>query len=292
MSILDVEVSLFLSYRNSVPSRTIKMIDFLTCRSEWLDKSVRLIRSMNDKGTRRALKSTLPAITVSGIFKDRHIDKLIKHSGFICLDFDNLPDLKLAHEQLLSCPYVAFLDTSVSGTGLFAIIPIRYTQNHRQHFNALKQDMKDMYGLEIDKACGDVCRLRGYACDGDHYINENAQIYERIKQDEVIPKKFVQTNYGGSRDRDRFNRLLERITRQRIDITQDRLDWVKIGYALAGEFGEAGRRAFHEISQYHPKYKFHECEKQYNSYMRGSRTCSISTVFYIAAKYGVILNEK
>ena len=36
------------------------------------------------------------------------------------------------------------------------------------------------------------------------------------------------------------------------DITADYNDWLKVGFALAGEFGEAGRSYFHVISFLYP----------------------------------------
>ena len=293
MSILDVGISLFKSYDNPRPMRTVRLIDFLTKDNEKLRKAVASIRTLKSKDEIKAAKALLPCITVSGIFKYRSIKNIIKSSGFMCLDFDGVKDLDLAYEQLSSCPFVAFLDMSVSGTGLFAIIPIKYPEKHREHFNSLKSYMKDTYGLEIDKACSDITRLRGYACDGVHLINENAKVYDRLKSDEVMPKKMVRPAVcQGNLDRERFDKLLDLICNLRIDITQDRLDWIKCGYAIVGEFGESGRGYFHTISQYHPKYKYGECDKQYNSLMRGGRTCDISTVFFIAKKYGVMLNEK
>ncbi|MBR3291758.1 MAG: PriCT-2 domain-containing protein, partial [Bacteroidales bacterium] len=36
------------------------------------------------------------------------------------------------------------------------------------------------------------------------------------------------------------------------DITADYNDWLKVGFALAGEFGESGRGYFHAISSLYP----------------------------------------
>ena len=38
------------------------------------------------------LKLQLPSILFSGEFSYRNIKSLVKHSGFICLDFDKFPD--------------------------------------------------------------------------------------------------------------------------------------------------------------------------------------------------------
>lgn len=290
MNILTAEVSLFESYKNPLPLRTIRMIDFLTKSNHRLSKLVYDIRNSENKDLVKSIKSMLPAITPSGIYKTRHTKELIQHSGFICLDFDDVKDMDLAWEQLQSCLYVAFLNKSVSGKGLFAIVPIKYPEQHKKHFNSLKSYMLDTYGLRIDKSCSDVSRLRGYSLPDSYYINPSATEYEYIKDDVVIPVPSFPILVRGDKDHERLHMLLDAINRSGIDITQDRDDWVKIGLALAGEYGEIGRSYFHQISRYYSKYKYNQADRQYNSFLRCGKKCSLRSIFYIAKRYGVVLN--
>ena len=50
----------------------------------------------------------------------------------IVLDFDNLPNIEAAKQILSSLPYIYYAGLSVSGRGIFAIIPIAAT-DHTQH---------------------------------------------------------------------------------------------------------------------------------------------------------------
>lgn len=290
MNILTAEVSLFESYKNPVPLRTVRMIDFLTKRNHRLSKLVYDIRNSENKDLVKSIKSTLPAITPSGIYKTRHTKDLIRHSGFICLDFDDVKDMDLAWEQLQSCLYVAFLNKSVSGKGLFAIVPIKYPEQHKKHFNSLKSYMLDTYGLRIDKSCSDVSRLRGYSLPDSYYINPSATEYEKIKDDVVMPIPCSPVLARGDKDHERLQMLLDTISRTGVDITQDRGDWIKIGLALAGEYGEIGRGYFHQISRNYSKYKYSQTDRQYSSFLRCGRQCSLRSIFYIAKRYGVVLN--
>lgn len=290
-NILTTEVSLFFNYKSPVPLRTIKLIDFLTKSDKRLERAVQTIRNSNDKDLIRSIKSSLPAITPSGIFKTRHTTDLIQHSGFICLDFDEIKDMDLAWDQLQSCLYIAYLNRSVSGKGLFALVPIKYPDKHKEHFNSLRSYMKDTYGLNIDKSCSDVCRLRGFSSPEGFYLNSNAVVYEGLKSDIVMPIPKSPVLIRGDKDRERLQMLIDTICGMGIDITQDRGDWVKIGLALAGEFGEGGRGYFHQLSRFYHKYKYVQTDRQYNSILRCSKNCSIRTIFYIAKKYGVVLNN-
>ena len=76
------------------------------------------------------------------------------------------------------------------------------------------------------------------------------------------------------------------------DITADYNDWLKVGFALAGEFGEGGRGYFHAISSLYPGYDQAECDKKYDECLKSDagRT-DISTLFYLAKNQGVTLER-
>lgn len=96
----------------------------------------------------------------------------------LTLDFDNHPDIEEAKRILATLPYVYYAGLSVSGRGLFAIIPIAAQDltEHKTYFHALEKEMQTL-GLTIDKACKDVTRLRVVSYDPDPYINPDCTTY-------------------------------------------------------------------------------------------------------------------
>ena len=140
-SVLNREVSGFASYTDAVP-HPVNLLAFL--RSEKYANRVLEIREIEDKEQRDALKAKLPAITPSGIFSpSRGASNLIKHSGLIQFDVDatenpgiSFNDLK---EQLCNIQEVAYCGLSVSGRGLWGLVPIQWAKWHREHFKALKR---------------------------------------------------------------------------------------------------------------------------------------------------------
>ena len=74
------------------------------------------------------------------------------------------------------------------------------------------------------------------------------------------------------------------------DITADYGDWLKVGFALASEFGESGRRYFHEISSIYSGYERQECDKKYDQCLKTDNgKTNIATIFYLAEQQGVRL---
>lgn len=285
---LGVNVSLYDGYANPVPLRSIFLPDFLTLTNQRLDMTLRLVREARSKEVARRFKKTLPAITVSGEFSKRSTSGLIRHTRLLCLDFDGISNVAYTKHTLSLLPYVAFAGESASGKGVFAIVPISRPDFHREHFEALEEEMRKL-GLEVDKQCSDICRLRGFSHDDRAYINPNAEVWTKIKKASV-PHNIRQIPAGS--DECRFFKLLDLIEGTQTDITgNSRIDWIKCLFAIGSLFGERGREYAHRISMFYPKYKPWETDKQYDSVLRSSQKCSINTVFYIASKFGLYLNK-
>lgn len=74
------------------------------------------------------------------------------------------------------------------------------------------------------------------------------------------------------------------------DITADYGDWLKVGFALASEFGESGRRYFHDISSLYSGYNQEESDTKYSECLKSDNgRTDISTLFYLAKNQGITL---
>ena len=82
------------------------------------------IRKEKDKEKRNELKKQLPAICFSGEFTNRADSSIKKHSGLICLDFDDFKSKAslTKKRQLLEADRFSFaVFTSPSGNGIKAV---------------------------------------------------------------------------------------------------------------------------------------------------------------------------
>ncbi len=88
----------------------------------------------------------------------------------------------------------------------------------------------------------------------------------------------------------RVEALISRLHQTHTDITADYNDWLKVGFALADEFGESGRQYFHAVSSLNPDYKATECDAKYDECLKSdSGKTGIGTLFYLAEQLGVTL---
>jgi hypothetical protein len=178
------KISLYRNYYETTPWASISVLDFasnvMLCDYE---AEITELRKATDKATRDKIKAQLPAVTVSGVFSERKNSGLIRHSGYICADFDekqnpHITDWGQARNRIGSLDEVLFCALSVSARGCFAIIPIAYPDKHVAHFEALQRIFADL-GYVCDPT-SDVSRLRGLSSDRSATWNEYARPFYRL----------------------------------------------------------------------------------------------------------------
>ena len=93
-------------------------------------------------------------------------------------------------------------------------------------------------------------------------------------------------------DSDRVQELITLLHQSRTDITNGYNDWLKVGFALAGAFGESGRSYFHDISSIYSGYNQEESDTKYSECLKSDNgRTDISTLFYLAKNQGITLSR-
>ena len=111
-------------------------------------------------------------VTFSGRFSRRKVEDLIKQSGYICFDFDDINDLESTKANLKSDPYTQLLFTSPSGNGLKWIIKVKLSEgSHLEFFNGIKSYVKNKYDLAPDESAKDLSRACFVCYDPSAFIN-------------------------------------------------------------------------------------------------------------------------
>jgi hypothetical protein len=104
-------------------------------------------------------------------------EKLISHSGLIQIDIDDLYEGDLEHikKDLQKLDEIAYLGKSVSGKGLWGLIPIPPDpEYHRDYFDNLLKTFEERIGITLDDKPKNVASLRGYSYDPQAYFNHSA----------------------------------------------------------------------------------------------------------------------
>jgi hypothetical protein len=236
---------------------------------------------------RAQLKKMLPAATLSGVFSTRNKQGLIKHSGLIGIDIDNITNCSALLTKLSQIDIIAYASRSVSGQGVFAIVPIAYPEKHLQQWRAL-QIFFQQHNITLDKSCSDVSRLRICSYDNEAFVRTNAVAFDGVITE---PKAKVQRHYSCNSSGDIENRVARccnEIATFHIDLTQSYDEWLKIGFSLADGLGESGRQYFHTISSVNPGYSTNECNRKFSECLRSVNRCGIGYFFNRCKDFGVL----
>lgn len=298
-NILDVQVSFYAGLTSKKPVEA-NLLDLLkgTAHEKYKD-AVMKVRAESDPEKQKALKKALPMYAISGLFSQAGGSTPYAPTSLIGIDIDekdnrhitNFNELK-RFIQLL--PFIAYCGYSCRGKGYFCIIPIEAWWAHKEHFDSLKLDFKRL-NINIDKACRDIGRRRFVSYDSEPYINPEAEVYQFV----VKPHHVL--NQQGTKERTPeekaeigyiTGRLVAAIQQKQIDVTAGRENWIRIGLALEDEFGELGRKMFHEVSQYWTSgtdsYDYDVTEQTYEELTRNSKhEVHIGTFFYLCKQHGL-----
>jgi len=175
----DSKFSLFKTFADKHPE-TIDIEQLIRMlKSEQCKDSIEKLRLCSDPAEKDRLKKGLPAVSVSGVFKDgRRAENIQTYSALIQMDFDKLNNPESFKTELSKDPYTHLAFISPSGTGLKLIVKVSINRvDHLENFKNLSVYFLNKYGELPDKACKDVSRLMFLSYDPDLYFNQESLIW-------------------------------------------------------------------------------------------------------------------
>jgi hypothetical protein len=275
------------------PERTIDINQLVEIiKNGYIKKEIKTLRQAKTLDEAKDLKlKSIPAVTVSGIFKHRDHNGLVTHSGLIQIDIDELDDYDKLFSKLCKDKYTYVCFRSPRGKGIKVIFKINPDEKtHRFQYDAIEYYFKKRYDVGIDSACKDVPRPMLLSYDPDIFCNPYAKRFEKVfdppkpKKKKLKPDALKRSSNQSTSES--VESLIHELETNGIDITEAYEDWIKVGYALATEFGEGGRDYFNRISSLYNGFNQDECDKKYTQLLKSNnQSTHIGSLFFIARKY-------
>ncbi len=281
-----MKVNIFKSIYDAKPSEQEdleRILDNIRA-GRWQDTCLAIAREQ-DKDKRNELKKKVPYFTPSGVFGERRSKHhLEQHSGFICIDIDEIDNVNDAFDALTLDKHTYSVFKSISHRGLAWIVKID-PEKHLEAFLGLQKYLTENFRLVIDESCKDVSRARFVSYDPDLYLNDKSKVFKEYIQQESKKEFAKRSKFPAIRSQDFFERVLERID---CNITGDNYNhWLRIGFAIASEFGETGEHYFHQVSRFSEKYDAEVCSKQYKYCCRNHPGITIGSFYYYCKQSGI-----
>ena len=275
-------VSIFENFSKSKAELSVSEV-LSTIKTEKYKVQILKIRTYIANGNlemAKLLKKKLESFTPSGTFKNgRNKDKLDAYNQIIILDIDKVNSQKLKSIQKTSSeiPFTLAHFISPSGNGLKILVGTNCeAKNHKIAYSEIAKYYSELLQIEIDSSGSDVSRLCFMSYDPDCFTNNDFEPFQ-VQSDMIIKSKQIQPV------KDDFETTLLQIENNCVDITGDYETWRNIGFAIADEFGEAGRESYHRICCFHPTYDKTECDEQYSNCITSEGSgIGISTFYYHA----------
>jgi hypothetical protein len=290
--LLNSKISLYKKVTET-RSMTITLDDWLHKITPAAKRPVTDIRETNrtDPKAAKAMKTAnLPCCTISGLFEgERKASKVTSINPIICVDIDVLPEGMTIDElkkKVFDLPYVFYVSLSARGEGIFALIYYNINKDFKSVFRYLQYDFKNM-GIEIDKACKDICRLRFVSWDENPLEKEEVDMYDNEYMDAFLDPEFYQKtedrhNNGQLYMDDYFTyrtiKYLINVCGYRAD---DYQDWLMDGFRLA-TFGDYGHALFMHLSQHSANFNERAAERKWNECVRTTQMTKDCLAYYYA----------
>ncbi|UKM65471.1 AAA family ATPase [Flavobacteriaceae bacterium GSB9] len=273
-----------------------ELYKFISTSEDLNNKIFRLREMLFQKGSavyKKEKANVLPSVTPSGKFKIRKANGLIRHSGIICIDIDDVQSndfvglkRRLAADIQIK-PILIF--TSPCGFGLKVFLKIDVDQStHFNYFEALESYFKLEYDLEIDKACKDVSRACFLSYDPDAIYNDI------FLNEKGLDANFINhwaSNQGVVYDNELDINTIEKLYKignglksKGVCISDDYHDWVRVGHSFC-QLGEQGRELFHLFSEVSTKYDTNSTNSKYDALLESyDGRLGIGTIFHMVSQ--------
>jgi len=313
---------------DGILQRDIPLNEFVRLGARYIPQ-LKKIWATEDKDKRNYLKrKLLPAASISASLITRESgvrleNKVNKYTGLIVLDFDHLTDIEATKQKLSELPYVWYVSKSSSNRGLYAIC---LTENmdfcrHELYYDALINEARAL-GLNPDKPCRDVTRLRFVSYDEAPYTNEKVVPYKLPDEYWTRMQEFlegplpqfgepaIQTAADSDDDEELhaaeplnldaaqapklpYSGTAERAIafakewKKRKIVIDDFTDWFVMASALS-TLGEKGWEILEMISQFSSKYDSTKNRQIFDRVRKTNREITMGSFFYKCHEYGVM----
>lgn len=198
-------VSLRAEEQNGDNIQTITIGEF--CSPEWQRRNIKNIDTIRalcpnqeakEKNKQEVTRFKLQELAgmVSCVSAGLSESDIIELNGVICLDIDESHNRSITYWEgfkwAFSClPFVAYCGLSITGRGVWALVPISDKQDFEAHYNALKEELKttslkmftednviqEIDGIVIDEAPTNPASKRFISYDPEPYICPTALEY-------------------------------------------------------------------------------------------------------------------
>lgn len=307
----NIQVGLYKNARTTKRSDIIRLIEFLLPLQNYdkVKDVVLELRSIEDKEKQKEYKmNNLIGATLSGLFGEtRNANNVIQLNNIMCVDVDEADneelfakyDIEDIKRIIFEFNFVYCVCLSCRGKGFYFIVPIPDAKDIDVYYTSMYYKLK-RYGINIDKHCKDVSRIRFCSYDDNILIKRDCEIevFDEVSEEQINEKRMEleranriikqKRDYTYNEQIQYLNKTIDYLISKGFDTGEHWSEWATIGKYLK-TIGEEGRIMFHRLSEVSRGYKgFDDVEKNWKRFNTCQSEDEAMGKFYtmVRNKYG------
>ena len=272
-------------------------------------------------------KSTLPAVTFCGTFKEkRNLESCVHYNNVMVIDIDHIDEnlMEVYAQCLKDDPYIAAYWRSPSGDGYKGLVHLQYDEEveklelkdrHKVAFRQLLKYLLAKYGIELDDSGSDIPRLCYMCWDPELHVKDEAEIYY-VKGEELdefkhydgerkakAPRPTVELDWNqivGKADyplsnhyRFVLSNICKKLVKRNASITDNYANWVKVAFAIASNIHPVkGKELFLKLCRLDgDRHDEQKSERLiFEAYAKTNHEVGFGTIIYLAREKGLNIN--
>ncbi len=280
----DIKIGVYRNVKDKTKHCTITLKDFLYTIQNNNKELILKLRSIEDEKLQKEYKTNnIIGVTLSGVFGDsRTKENVLLYNNIMCIDVDEEDNKELfsqynvdfIKEKIFELDFVYSVCLSCRGKGFYFIVPIPDSKDIDIYYTSMYYKLRK-FGINIDKHCKDISRLRFCSYDDKMLVKKDCSItiFEEVSEEQIEEKRRELENIQKqtfSKRTVKYNDKYEYLKRtvnylilKGFDTGEHWSEWATVGKYLK-TFGDFGKELFHKISQNSSGYKgYNDVEKNW-----------------------------
>ena len=271
----NIKVGVYKDSKSTKKIDDIRLIEFLLPVQNYIKDTILNLRSIKDEKKQKEFKmNNLIGVTMSALLgESRTTNNIIQYNNIMCVDVDeednkelfakhNIEEIKKA---IFDLNFVYCVCSSCRGKGFYFIVPIPDSKDIGVYYTSMYYKLKK-YGINIDKHCKDITRIRFGSYDENILIKRDCEIevFEEVSEEQINEKKaelerakriILKNKHQSHNEQIQYlQRTIDYLIKKGFDTGKHWANWATIGKYLK-TMGTDGKRMFHQLSAVSSGYK-------------------------------------
>ena len=305
----NINIGVYKNAKSTKRSDIVRLIDFLIPFQNYIKDTITELRNINDDRQQKEYKmNNLVGVTISALLgENRTSNNVIQYNNVMCIDVDEEDnkvlfskyDIEYIKKEIFELSFVYCVCLSCRGKGFYFIVPIPDSNDIDIYYTSMYYKLKK-YGINIDKHCKDITRIRFGSYDENILIKKDCEIevFDEVSEEQINEKReeLMRTKTRTLKIKKRthneqiqyLQRTIDYLIRKGFDTGEHWSEWAVIGGYLK-TLGEDGRIMFHRLSEVSSGYKdYDDVEKNWKRFNQCNSEDEAFGKFYamVKNKYG------